>query len=205
MGTAKYSGNDRKMKELEKLKSKISSLQNQIEATTERITELPKGIDAKVFYDQLLKLQEHKVNFETQLQSLQAQAAYQDQPIDFEDFQKFTEGLKELSEKCTDPNQQAAIIRKIVARIEVTPISIVIHYNVGETHYKRELSDHSTFGAVPPGLALVAENTADKGASTNKKGLVNFARPFTKPLFKFSYDACSNTLKNGSERLSRIA
>ncbi len=44
---------------------------------------------------------------------------------------------------------QAGIIRKIVAKIEVTPNSVVIEYNVGKTHYKRELGDQALFGAVP--------------------------------------------------------
>ncbi len=180
----KHSGVDSKTKELEKLKLKISSLQNQIEATTERITELPKGIDAKVFYDQLLKLQDHKANFENQLQTQLSEVINQDQLIDFEDFQKFSEGLRQLAEKCSDPNVQAAIIRKLVAKIEVTPNSIVIHYNIGESHYRREL------GAADP---MPSHNPE------NKKGLVDLTRPFTKPLLKFSSDACSNTLKFGRE------
>jgi hypothetical protein len=138
---AKYSGNDTHAKEMEKLKNKISSLQSQIEATTERITELPKGIDAKSFYAQLLKLQEHKAVFERQLETATANQNNQEDPIDFEDFKKFTEGLKALTEKCPNPDEQAAIARKLIEKIEVTPNGIVIHYHVGETHYSRELGD----------------------------------------------------------------
>lgn len=190
----KYTGADSKAKEHEKLKTKITSLQNQIEATTERITELPKGIDAKAFYDQILKLQDHKVGFENQLQALKSEAIYQDQVIEFEDFQKFTESLRQLAEKCTDPNLQAAIIRKIVAKIEVTPNSVVIHYNVGETYYRRELGDQQALAPISPRPAM----PETKGEATNKKGLVDFTRPHTKPLPKYFSNACSNSLISGA-------
>jgi len=166
---SKYQGHDLKKKELEKLKNKISSLQNQIEATTERITELPKGIDAKVFYTQILKLQEQKTLFE----------------------------------------EQAGIIRKLIARIEVTPNGIVIHYYVGTTHFWRELgvdsrkiNGHSK-GAVPIESAAkltkahhnnlegstVTLNAASEfnfnADFTNKKGLVDLTKPASKPLLKY--------------------
>jgi hypothetical protein len=182
-----------KTTELEKLKVKISSLQNQIEATTERITELPKGIDAKPFYDQLLKLQEHKENFEQQLLKEKSNQENADQPIDFGDFQKFAEGLKQLTEKCSDPDVQAAIIRKIVSKIEVTPNSVIIHYHVGKTHYTRELGD--TINGIQDAKSSLKALSNDKA-----KGSVDFTKPFTKKLLKFtSNDACSNTLKFGSE------
>lgn len=198
---AKYSGGDIQAKEIEKLKGKIANLQSQIEATTERVTELPKGIDAKSFYDQILKLQEYKRAFENQLETLAANQQSQEAPINYEDFKKFTEGLKTLTEKCTDPNDQAAIARKLIEKIEVTPDGILIHYHVGETHYLRELSADRLNGAVPLANAPSAAKSGLNQGPETKKGLVDLTRPITKPLLKYrtenSFVECSNTLTFG--------
>lgn len=184
-------------KEIEKIKNKISSVQNQIEATTERVSELPKGIDAKPFYDQLLKLQEHKLVFERQLETLEANQQSQEEPINFEDFKKFTDGLRVLTEKCTDPDEQAAIARKLIEKIEVRPNGIVIYYHVGNTHYLRELDDQRIKRAVP---LKSTESGLNQGSET-KKGLVDLTRPFSKPLLKYrsinSFVEGSNTLTVG--------
>ena len=176
-------------KEIQKIKAKLASIQNQIEATTERIAELPKGVEAKSFYDLILKLQEKKLFFESEIQNLKNSQKDQEKPIDFEDFKNFTKGLKALTEKCTDPTEQAAIIRKLVERIEVTPNGIIMHYHVGGIHYARELND----APIATGSAL----------NTKTKGLVDHTRPFSKSLLKYRVEnlavRCSNSLTNGRE------
>ncbi|MGE0763727.1 MAG: hypothetical protein AB7N80_10660 [Bdellovibrionales bacterium] len=126
-----------------------------------------------------------------------------ERPIDFEDFKKFTEGLKALTEKCTNPDEQAAIARKLIEKIEVTPTGIVIHYHVGETHFLRELSGDKINGAVPLANAQPAAENGVNQVLGIKKGLVDLTRPFTKPLLKYrsenSFVECSNTLTIGSE------
>ncbi len=168
---SKYGNHDLKTKELEKLKAKISSLEKQIEATTERITELPKGIDASPFYDQLLKLQEHKTFFQHQLEKERSNQENTDEPMNFDDFQKFTDGLRQLTEKCTDPNIQSAIIRKLVSRIEVMPNSVIIHYHVGKTHYTHQLDGADTLGSSAKNFPLIAQSTDND----KTKGLVDLS------------------------------
>ncbi len=197
--SAKYAGRDTYLKEIEKVKGKVASLRNQIEAVTERIAELPKGIDAKSFYDQILKLQDHKKAFEEQLQKLNSNKANQEDPIDFEDFMKFTIDLKSLMKKCNDPNDHASIIRKLVERIEVTPEGFIIHYFVGQTHYLRELG-----GNMKVREKILTPLIEDpKHISKSNKGLVDLTRPSSKPLLKYrsenSLVTSSNSLTIGAD------
>ena len=121
--------------EVDKLRAKISSLEKQIEATTERITELPKGINAQPFYDQILRLQSAKDAIEKDLNSIRGQELEKDEPLNLSDFKAFSEGLRDLITSTTDPETQASICRKIIQRIEVSPQGITIHYHVGKTHF----------------------------------------------------------------------
>ncbi len=191
-----YAGRDSKAKEIERLKGKIANVEGQIEATTERITELPKGIDAKSFYAQILKLQEHRAAFEDQLSMIQSAQVTRDEPINFADFQAFTEGLRALTENCTDPDEQAAIARKLIERIEVTPTGILIFYHVGQSHYVRELDKKAAPGAKPS-----AAGGGGLQSALDIKNLVDLTKPVSKPLSKYrtssSLVACSNTLTNG--------
>lgn len=69
--------------------------------------------------------------------------------------------------------EQAAIARKLIEKIEVTPNGIVIHYHVGNTHYLRELDDQRIKGAVP----LKAAENGLRQAPETQKGLVDRASP----------------------------
>ena len=97
----------------------------------------------------------------------------------------------------------ATIERKLIEKVEVTPDGIVIHYQVGETHYLRELSGDRLNGAVPLASApTTAKNPADQAPET-KKGLVDLTRPVSKPLLKYrienSFVEGSNTLTFGRD------
>lgn len=185
--------------ELDKLTVKISSIEKQIEATTERITELPQGINAQPFYDQILKLQNTKQALEQELEATKTTAYEYDQPLQLEDFKAFVMSLKELIAKSEDPEIQAAICRKFIHKIEVSPTGVTIQYHTGQVHYSSLMSTEKK--------ALISAKEVLK----NKKGLAegNSVRPFfvSKPLNKYKNQEewrqavrGSNSLTIGSER-----
>ena len=159
---------------------------------------------SNIFYNQILKLQEHKSNLEKQLETLQSDESHKEEPISFNDFQKFTKGLKALIEKCVNPDEHSALIRKLVERLEVTPNGIVIQYLVGKTHYSRELGDQADHGLMPIGKSNPTTETIRNHVLATKKGLADCARPASKPLVKYrlenSFVEGSNTLTNGRGR-----
>lgn len=131
-----------------KLKAKIANLQGQIEATTERISELPKGIDASAFYNQILRLQEARDEQQRALDELKLKDGQNDVPLSLGDFKEFARGLKQLLEKVGSPEIRAAICRKVIQRIEVLENGIAIFYYVGSTHYRSLEDDFKKMEAV---------------------------------------------------------
>lgn len=165
-----------KSTEIEKLQSKIVSLQNQIEATTERISELPKGIDAQSFYDQILRLQNQKGEFELKISAVKAEQVSFDTPINFEEFEKFTKEFKLLASKTTDPNMQASICRKLIKKVEVSTTGITIHYHVGDHHFEKEFGGGK---ARAKGLESDLESSS-RGSGGNPPGPLFVSRPLQK-------------------------
>lgn len=174
---------------VEKLKSKLASIDYQIEATAERVSTLPKEMDAKPIYDQILRLQKTKSDLDLELLTAKASAQTKEEPICVDSFEAFTDTLKEIIRKEERPDAMAAIIRKLLQKIEVTESGIIIHYHVGENHFVREFNEE---------LGSDTLNSSPK----NQTGLVNLTRPVSKSLLKykssnFFHDAGSNSLKIG--------
>ncbi len=81
--------------EITRLKRKSQALALQSETLTERISRLPKGMNEKPFFDQMMKLQETQKLIEFQMIELKSQLQADD-IIDLENLIKFTAALKAL-------------------------------------------------------------------------------------------------------------
>jgi len=136
---------DKKPNPSDKIKNRILTLQVQTEALVKRIAELPKDLDAKPFYAQIRELQAETATEESKLESLKNET--QESPICFEQFEKFTVDLRHLLESETRPEARASILRKLIARIEVHPTGITIHYHIGESHYFKEFRGKDASGS----------------------------------------------------------
>lgn len=173
-----------KANEADKIQTKIKSIENQIESTAVRITELPTGVSAKLFYDQILKLQKAKDELEAKLTPLSNEGLSFDLPIDIKSFETFTADLKELAEKTANPDIQASICRKLIQKIEVSPNGITIHYYVGGAHFNKMFGDLRLVGS--------EQNDSTKGATV----------PLKKYRNRHSRDASQNLNVVGSNSLT---
>lgn len=180
--------------EEEKAEKKVEAIQNQMEALAERIARLPKGIDERVFLDQMRKLQEARTIAEAALVEIRNKPQAED-VVAYGDFVKFTAGLREgLAKADTRPEIQAEVIRKLVHRVEVTPKGFEIEFFVGAQKIKREL------GSNPGSLAAPDAHNADmSGAKDKARPSVGLraSRPSSPPLSKFLKDGGSKRLTNG--------
>lgn len=171
----------------ERLEASATKVETQIEALAERIAELPKGIDPKSLYKQLERLQANKETIVTDLVALASQtSAPHDAVISLENLEMFTNGLREqLKQGDTNPELQAAVIRKIVERIELLPDGYEISFHIGQNHYQAESRSilgsaafaapkrrpvtstaRLTFGPIP----AMARNTTASAAQNQKNG-----------------------------------
>lgn len=138
--------------------AQIDKAARQIEALAERIADLPKGLDARPFYSQMEKLQGQQKQLAADLEAIVSTQEPNDQLVSCESLKAFTESFRALLEKGDqNPEVQAAIIRKVVHKIEVLPDGYEIFYHAGTNHYERELGN----GA--PSSAQALEDGFGKG------------------------------------------
>jgi DNA invertase Pin-like site-specific DNA recombinase len=127
--------------EITRLKRKSQAIALQIETLTERISRLPKGMNEKPFFDQMMKLQDTQKLIEVQMIELKNQLK-PDDVIDLEDLMKFTASLKVLIKKADNkPEIQAEILRKLVHRVEIRKNGCEVHLHVGKRYYRQEFDD----------------------------------------------------------------
>jgi site-specific DNA recombinase len=196
--------------EKEKIQAKIVAIGHQIKLTTERVSELPKEIDAQVFFDQILKLQKTKTDYEGKLQEMGTQQSHFDSALNIKDFEKFTADLRALAKNTTDPNVQAAICRKLIQKIAVSPAGIAIHYHVGEQHFRGEFDTASAVKVNKADIEASVRGSAGKPAGPQllskrpSRKLEKYRYPGAAPLGRhvglgssFHFDDGSNTLTSG--------
>lgn len=145
-----------RQREVDQLGKRIKAVENQMETFVERISRLPKGVDDALFMKQLEKLGGTKAELAQKLLGLE-RVVSRDSVIPLEDFTSFTSHLRSMLRKADEkPEMQAAIIRKLVHRIEITAKGFEIDFYVGSEHFKREL------GAKAPGSADFRQSEPSK-------------------------------------------
>jgi site-specific DNA recombinase len=127
-----------------KQEAALTRAEAQVEALAERIAVLPRGLDPNALYLQLEKLQVERERLARGLEEVRTAAEPVDEYISLESLEAFTVGLrKQLDQGDQSPEIQAAIIRKIVGRIDVLPDGYEIFFHAGMNHYAAELGDSS--------------------------------------------------------------
>jgi hypothetical protein len=102
----------------------------------------------KALFAQLDKLQNHRDQLATEIEAAKTESQAIDDYVSLENLSAFTEGLsKQLDQGDENPEVQAAIIRKIVQKIEILPEGHEIFFHAGMNHYRAELGNS-------PGSAL---------------------------------------------------
>jgi site-specific DNA recombinase len=152
----------------EKLKAALVKAEAQVEALAERVGVLPKGLDPKALYEQLDRIQGSRDQLRLDVEQAANETESTDEYLSLESLQAFTEGLrKQLDQGDDNPEIQAAIIRKIVFKIEVLAEGYEIFYHAGMNHYQAELG-------ISPGSAFLhlpdSENEKRPASSPQRGG-----------------------------------
>ncbi len=186
-----------KAQQQKRLEQTVQILAKQIEVLAGRIAKLPESLDPTALYGQMESLQKAKLEAETkcdeQLLQRSSPHHYQnDEPVSLESLQTFTAGFKKLlTQGDTNPEIRAAIIRKLVHRIEIMKDGYEIYFHLGQGHFEREFSEWGTK------LSKATLETSSLQNAKNKKGGLDTTRPPSKPLQRFFLDRCSKRLENG--------
>ena len=146
------------------------TLARQIEVLARRIAKLPESLDPTAIYSEMERLQAEKRDVEEITAAAAVADAPTDDPISLESLEAFTASFRaRLGEADSNPELRAAILRRIVHRVEITKTGYEVFFHAAQGYYARE------FGGAA-GLAAGGLSTA--------KGL-SWAKPVTKPLPHF--------------------
>lgn len=132
--------NDEGIKEKSRLKAKISGLNSQLDALTERLSMLPKAVSPAPFFKQMEKIELLKVEMEEKL--LNENKATSDSSQRFvkpDTLERFSDHWKRFLANANE-EMQKKIIHKFVRKIEIGKNEITIHWLVDEDHYQTELA-----------------------------------------------------------------
>lgn len=128
-------------KEMERLKAKIMGVNSQIEALSERLSELPKGVSAAPIYKQLERLQGIKTDHDEALIKFKSGGVTSvDRIVGLDTFEDFASHHRKFVVNAADITQRKQLIQKFVRKVEVGTDSFNIHYIVDQEHYRRELA-----------------------------------------------------------------
>ena len=148
--------------EVKRIKARAFGYTSQIEALTERLSQLPKTVSAKPFFDQMEKLEELRRCDDARLQQVQAKQL-NDVPIAFKDFEGFLKNLSTIASKLGH-EAKSKIIEKLVHKVELKPNSVLVHFYVGASLIQGESSLN---GGGSPSF-FVSKNLKDGKKSLNR-------------------------------------
>ncbi len=132
---------DPKRKDTERLKAKISGLNSQIDALSERLAELPKAVSAAPIYKQMERLQTAKAEHEEALLRLKSEGKTSyDRIMGLDAFEDFAAHYRNFVSKDVSATDRKQLVQKFVKKVEVGADSLRIHFIVDKEHYQRELA-----------------------------------------------------------------
>lgn len=131
---------DEGIKERERLKSKISGLNSQLDALTEKLSLLPKAVSPASFFKQMEKISLLKQELEEKLLNANKAAPQAAQRfVRVATFEQFSVQWRSFLSTASD-EMKKKIIHKFIRKIEIGKNEITIHWLVDEDHYKSELA-----------------------------------------------------------------
>jgi site-specific DNA recombinase len=128
-------------KEMERLKSKICGIGSQIDALSERLSELPKGVSAAPIFKQMEKLQViQRDHEEALLEAKNGGVTRIDRIVGLDTFEDFASSYRNFVTREADVTRRKLMIQKFIRKVEVGSDTFKISYIVDQEHYKRELA-----------------------------------------------------------------
>ena len=183
-------------KVIDGIKAKIHGINSQVDALTERLGELPKGVSATSIYKQMEKLESIRAELQEKLGKMKTESAVLEKPIDYQTFESFLAGLKAFITPETPPETKAALMKKLVSKVKVKPDGVDIEYFVGEDYFTREL-EAAASGSRPFFVPETDSNLHPNQGSKQKRHPNPHSNRGAVP-FKNIRGMCSNNLTSGA-------
>jgi hypothetical protein len=146
-------------KEADRIKAKLSGINSQTEALTERLSELPKGVPATPIYKQMEKLEGLRAEFSSMLEKINSlkPSRTASAVAKWETFEQFSKTYRLMLIQGLDSDQKRTVLQKFIRKVEVGTDSLKIHFMVDENHYRDELA-HGKRELAPYATGRVAKS-----------------------------------------------
>ncbi len=164
--------------QLQEVKKEISSYKAQSEALIERIAKLPIEVPADSFYEMLTKLKKRSEKANKELSMLKNQEGIgADVPSELKEYVDYVQTLKRIwqSTDRRDSDFKNKLIKKLVARIEISKKGVIIYYHVGRNQIKKESFEDSFFKPVSEPIEFLENSkkiSKNVGSRTCNNGAV---------------------------------
>lgn len=122
--------------EEDRLRNKVYANQGQLNALTERLSEIPTDVDATPIYNQMKKIGITKKELEEKILMVRRQNHEHELPAELADYLEFLKMLK-ASGMVFGPVERQKIISQLVEKIELLPNGMKIHFFVGTSRIKK--------------------------------------------------------------------
>ncbi|OQW52459.1 MAG: hypothetical protein A4S09_17485 [Proteobacteria bacterium SG_bin7] len=142
--TGKYHSRNPNKKQIDRLKALVYGYNSQLEAISERLSQLPKSVSPSFFFAQMEKLEKNKQDALQEIELVERQGGFADRPAELKDFQNFLGHLKTLFDaEALDKETQNRILKRLISRIEVGVESFCLKFIVSETNVKMGIDEVS--------------------------------------------------------------
>jgi site-specific DNA recombinase len=118
---------------IQKLKNKVRGIEDQLEALSEHLSKIPKGVSPQPIFNQMKRLEGIKEESQKELEAQKPQAHSFDLPIAFKDYELFLKAIRQMAQKKDGEVLKSKIIQQLVHKVEIMPNGFKIHFYAGET------------------------------------------------------------------------
>ena len=156
--------------ESDKLKIKITSIENQIDALAEHLTKIPKGVNPESVFNQMQKLQmlktETKAVYDKKLQS----GEIKELPINLKDYTSFLKWIKEFINIETTSEIKQKIIQKLIHKVEIKDDLVKIYLYTGQDQIISSIGTNGEGSNPSPNLSKnFSSHTLTSGGPTRTR------------------------------------
>ncbi len=150
-------------KDVDRLRSKIRGVEEQIEALAEHLTKVPKGLSPAPIYDQMQRLDGLKTQAQAELEEILRLGFQAEPPVQLREYQSYLATIGNLLGFAQSPQLKAKIVQRLVHKIEVFPTTFNIHFLVDKAAMIK-------IDWEPEGGVLEAKNNLVTGSNTLTSG-----------------------------------
>lgn len=171
-----HKGGDQK-KERERLKDKIYGINGQLDALTERLSQLPKEVSATPIFKQMQKLELTKGELEVLVLKFDSALLAEDRPISIGEYNELLNVLRNDISCLIDEKSKVNLIERLIHKVEVFDTEVYVQFYIGAKKIKRELALASSLSLKNNKSYLMQSSVSSTSLQNGDSGTIRTCDP----------------------------